>query len=479
MIYNEVAYEGLWNIAMKKTAIQNKIHFIIAGLCLLCALAVIAFLLLKRPERVEPLADISASSQEILTTNMELIGQTEHWEIYLKKNDSTETAEVYVKETTGPESEQIGAGTEVASKPIPAAVMSEDLVCELPGAYVSILWNQEQTLVCIRYKNGNSMNFIAIDPAKRESIYHYNVFLDADNSSLFDHLDRSQTILLSPTAWVDSSIIRIWFSFFDKDNSLFQGTFLYDLITQMESEISIKQVSIGDGAYVKTGSLKDVSIEKLTEKEITTSTTINLTEYPLIAMLTEKDIYLYGAEDGVILKQGDKLCTFNWRSYLTPRFVLPILHSGDYDGDGTEELMCVLYVGSGTGVSISELHILEPESERLYRDILFEVSDYIEQLNSNIKYSYDKEKKLTFIIEGNEYEYETSEFFEEYTFVSIGYGDIIDFEYQDGIQLTVNPGFSFVGIAPPVYFGSVTAKVIYKDGTFTLRDFTIALDMKQ
>ena len=249
-------------------------------------------------------------------------------------------------------------------------------------------------------------------------------------------------------------------------------------IEQKAYDISVMQVSMGDGAYIKTGSLKEVSIEKLTEKVITTPSAFNLTEYPLIAMLKEKDIYLFGADDGVILKQGDRLCTFDW-SYLTPRFILPILHSGDYDGDRTEELMIVLYVGSGTGVSIQELHILEPESEQLYRDIRFEPSDYIEQLNSSIKYSYDQETKLTFMIDGTEYEYDTPEFFEEYTFESIGYGDIISFEYMDGIKLTADPGFSFVGVAPPVYFGSVKAEVIYQDATFRLADFKIKLDMMQ
>lgn len=458
---------------MKWTGTRNSIWFIVIGVFILSASATIAFLLLHKPERVESLTEISVSSQKIPTANMDLIGQTVQWELYLKKDEDTKIAEVYVKETSESESDQLGTGTEVASE---TASVELEMVCELPGAYASMLWNQEHTLAFIRYKSGNSMNFIVIDPAKRESIYHYNVFQDADHSNLFENLDSSQAIMLSPTAWVDNSNIRIWFSFFDQDNSLFQGTFLYDLTAQMESDISLKLISLGDGAYVKTGSLKDVSIDKLTEKEITTPITFNLAEYPLIAMLPEKDIYLYGAEDGVILKQGDKLCTFAW-SYLTPRFVLPMLHSGDYDGDGTEKLMCVLYVGSGTGVSISELHILEPQSEELYRDVLFEPADYIEQLNSNIGYSYDKEKKLTFIIEGNEYEYETPELFEEFNFVNISYGDIIGFEYQDGINITANPGFSFVGIAPPVYFGSVTAKIIYKEGTFTLSDYTIDLDM--
>lgn len=49
--------------------------------------------------------------------------------------------------------------------------------------------------------------------------------------------------------------------------------------------------------------------------------------------------------------------------WLTPRRILPTLHLGDFDGDGTEELLALTYTGSGTGVSVWTPVLFEPSSE--------------------------------------------------------------------------------------------------------------------
>lgn len=220
-------------------------------------------------------------------------------------------------------------------------------------------------------------------------------------------------------------------------------------------------------------SIYEVKLEDLTETEITTPTDFSEQRYPLLACIPEKDISLFAADDGVILRHENQIKTFVW-AYLTPRFILPRMWMDDFDRDGVEEILCVLYVGSGTGVAIEELHILEPDETEIYRDILFSPEDYIKQLEDKVAFKYDKEKnKLYFTTMEADYEYDAPELFAEDTFYSIGYGWIIYFTYEDGILLEADPSFSFEEFAAPAYFYSVQAKVDYWEESFTITDISV------
>jgi hypothetical protein len=72
-------------------------------------------------------------------------------------------------------------------------------------------------------------------------------------------------------------------------------------------------------------------------------------EFSCIAAIPEKDIYLYGYNNGgcLLLKYQDKYEAFNYY-WLTPRMVLPEMYLYDYDANGKEELAVKLYQASGT-----------------------------------------------------------------------------------------------------------------------------------
>ncbi len=222
-------------------------------------------------------------------------------------------------------------------------------------------------------------------------------------------------------------------------------------------------------------SIYDASPEDLTETEIVTPMTHGLVKYPLLASIPERNLFLYGADDGVIVKHGEILKPFEW-IYLTPRFVLPWMRMEDFDNDGTEEILCVTYVASGTGLSIEELHILEPDEAEIYRDVYFNPDDYNKQLSENIAFQFDEENnKLCYQVGETYYEYDAPEVFTEYTysFLDLGYGWMKSFEYDEGIVTKDYIIYNFEKIAAPVYINSVSAKVIYSDETFTLTDITI------
>lgn len=221
-------------------------------------------------------------------------------------------------------------------------------------------------------------------------------------------------------------------------------------------------------------SIYDASPEDLTETEIVTPMTHRLVKYPLLAGIPERNLFLYGADDGVIVKHGEILKPFEW-IYLTPRFVLPRMAMADVDKDDMEEIICILYMGSGTGVSIEELHILEPDDAEIYKDIMFSADDYVKQINNLVSFQYDKENnRLCFEAGEEEYEFDAPEEFTEHIFENIYYGFIVSFEYDDGIMMKIAPEYYFKGRAAPVYFNYITAKVSYDKEAFTLSDIKIS-----
>ncbi|NLO08254.1 MAG: hypothetical protein GX129_00060, partial [Clostridiales bacterium] len=181
-------------------------------------------------------------------------------------------------------------------------------------------------------------------------------------------------------------------------------------------------------------SIYDAKPEDLTEMALLEPMTLGLVDYPLVASIPEEDIYLFGADDGVILRHGELLKPFEW-VYLMPRFVLPRLKLKDIDEDGIEEIICILYVASGTGLAIEELHILEPDEDEIYRDVFFTPDDYDRQLHELITFEYDEENNRLYYIAGEmDYEFDAPEVFTEYTYSgNIGFGMIKLFEFDDGI----------------------------------------------
>jgi hypothetical protein len=228
-----------------------------------------------------------------------------------------------------------------------------------------------------------------------------------------------------------------------------------------------------DKWWVKV-SIYDAKPEDFTETVLLEPMTHGLVDYPLVASIPEEDIYLYGADDGVILRYGDVIKPFEW-AYLTPRFVLPRLKLEDIDEDGVEEIICILYVASGTGLAIEELHILEPDENEIYRDVFFTAEDYNNQLNELITFEYDEENNKLYYIAGEmDYEYDAPEVFTEFTYSgSIGFGMIKLFEFEDGITLEDHMVYGFDEITSGAYVNSIRGKVIYSDESFTITDIIV------
>ncbi|MBM7567063.1 hypothetical protein [Paenibacillus sacheonensis] len=196
-----------------------------------------------------------------------------------------------------------------------------------------------------------------------------------------------------------------------------------------------------------------------------------------VASLPEKDIYLYpGLNDDPRLRIGQKQQTMDW-TYATPRQILPVLQAEDYDGDGEEELAAIVDIGSGTGVSLEELHVVEyqgesPPAGQSFADHEFLSEDYLEQLGKLMQIKTTNRNGELFgqlAIGSRRYEVSFKNYQADYGEAKIkdklGYGSIIYFQAeQHKLTFSAAIGIVIAGNAQPEYFGDVEADVAYASG---------------
>lgn len=214
--------------------------------------------------------------------------------------------------------------------------------------------------------------------------------------------------------------------------------------------------------------INEISIKDLTGKSIITSDHYENTKYPLIAELSQDDIYLYGIKPtGVMLKYGDKIQIFDW-IYTTPRFILPVLKKYDIDNDGKDEIMCVLNVQSGTGVAVDELHILKLDRTTGYVDYKF--SEYIAQVKTMLFFNNKNKNSILLKTNNNSYTYVLPTEYQKLTFKNISYGDIVTFDISNGLKINIPLGMIFDEFASPQFLGDITFKgdIAFKNGKFQI-----------
>ncbi|WP_159888675.1 hypothetical protein [Paenibacillus puerhi] len=202
-----------------------------------------------------------------------------------------------------------------------------------------------------------------------------------------------------------------------------------------------------------------------------------------VASIPEQDIHLYPAEEGVVLKIGELQQQMNW-AYSTPRQLMPVLQVNDYNQDGKDELAVVLPIGSGTGVAVEELHLVEfleadGTAERPWTDHVYPSEEYMKQLRETLgfkKVYKDGELFGQLTIADQLHEVSLKDVEQEYGSGSIhdelGFGSIVKFGIEkETLTFTAAIGFVIDGVAEPQYFGELTAVVSYASGKFKLDQY--------
>ena len=205
--------------------------------------------------------------------------------------------------------------------------------------------------------------------------------------------------------------------------------------------------------------------------------------FPLYSMLPSEGIYLYGVKPyGWILYRDGKGTYFDWPG-ITPRFILPEMLYRDFDGSGERDLAVLLYVGSGTGFSMMDLHILTVEenendwSKPIYTDHALlgkDVDEWMDEKISLVPEKENNEYRLDFC--GKNYTVKLNVGLSEIGEVTdLGYGDIVSFSFDGSrIKTTIAVGAFFESMMLE-YFGDIEADVVFDGKKFKLENHTFVL----
>lgn len=197
-----------------------------------------------------------------------------------------------------------------------------------------------------------------------------------------------------------------------------------------------------------------------------------------LAELPEQDAAIYGVakEQGtaMLLRWGDSLAEFDW-NYGGPQIAGPQLRYWDVDDDGQDEVVLVNHIGSGTGVSVDELHIVEKQEDGTLTDYVFPEKLWGEQLAFLLGTAAVSGR--TFAVLGEELVDITRhlpEGLEPEALRGLGTGSIARFEADcsDGTDIRFSgsacldaDGFYYC------YVADLSADVSYADGVYTLSNF--------
>lgn len=197
-----------------------------------------------------------------------------------------------------------------------------------------------------------------------------------------------------------------------------------------------------------------------------------------LAELPEQDAAFYAVEEDssywALLRWGGSLAEFDW-SFGGPLIVEPRLWCRDVDGDGQEEIVLVNHVGSGTGVSIEELHIVEKNLDGTLTDYAFPEELWQEDLSSLLDTAVTADR--TFAVLGEELVDITRQLPENLdpeVLRGLGTGSVarFDTDWPDsgGIRFNGSACLDADGYYY-WYVADISAYVSYAGGVFTLSDF--------
>lgn len=167
---------------------------------------------------------------------------------------------------------------------------------------------------------------------------------------------------------------------------------------------------------------------------------------------------------------GESAAEFDW-CFSTPRMFLPEMYCFDLDGDGEDELVVLCYSGSGTGVSVWDLHVVEKNEDGTLTD--YSTFYYAEGGNPlwegvSSLLRLERAGDRAFLLLGWELaEVDSAALPEEDRAPSVG--DTIQFEvFPEERRVRFWGG---VDVRPTHYIADISAGVTYQDGIFTLSDF--------
>lgn len=167
---------------------------------------------------------------------------------------------------------------------------------------------------------------------------------------------------------------------------------------------------------------------------------------------------------------GERAAEFDW-NFSTPRMYPPEIDCFDLDGDGEDELVILCYSGSGTGVSVWDLHVVEKNEDGTLTDCsTFRYAEGGNPLWEGVSSLLRLERMgdRAFLILGRELaEVDATALPEEERTPFTG--SAIQFEvFPEERRIRFWGG---VDVFPASYVADLSADAAYQDGVFTLSNF--------
>lgn len=346
---------------------------------------------------------------------------------------------------------------------------------------VRAVFNESETDAALFFEEGPEFyTFQVIDLKKQEVSLNQSIFQDP---SFYSRLGTKEKVMYmeNPRSWPEEHLLIVDILFDYYEGYPVRGQYTYNFITGKIENLTTESTMIETDIKNMRNTLEHVSLEDLTSDEVTDAEEWDGISFPLIAAIPDKDIFLYGLHNelhkGVVLRYHDTLQTFEW-DYMV-RDTLPEMSLYDIDQDEQDELIVITHVGAGTGISVSELHILELEEDGSYRDIMFEEKDYISQLYAKIHYDYDSISQVLRVTAGEQtYDIPVKDFLfadevipEPFIFKP-DYSSVALFEFDNRIHLLVSPDAYINEVFTSGSFLDIIAEVEYNGKEFTLKNFT-------
>lgn len=160
----------------------------------------------------------------------------------------------------------------------------------------------------------------------------------------------------------------------------------------------------------------------------------------------------------------------------------PSIAKTDADGDGEDEYLIAECEGTGTGVSLYGLCIVEKDGDD-YKITKYECDYFTAVIEERVSYSYDKDSKQVTFTASNENEntdYSVTldaEDYKETDVESVVWSDVVRIEFKDGVPyLTAPSGYVCTDIPMPDYEQAVIVSapiIIDTDSNIEVGDFSL------
>jgi len=197
------------------------------------------------------------------------------------------------------------------------------------------------------------------------------------------------------------------------------------------------------------------------------------------ASLPEDNIYLYSDNDNMLLFQEGHATAFYGWGY--EKYDYPELAYIDVDGDGEREIVAVTLAGAGTGLLLTNLHILkvtrEPVSHNepiYYKEFTFTHEEITAYIETNLKYKRgEKANTVDLTIDGKTFSADLDS--EQIWLGEIKSGDHVYFRCKDGsVQMRTILAACYED-GPPYgdAFDHLIADVIFDGKQISLKNFEL------